>query len=136
MWKTFHKWWSSQVVNLFIAVNWECWTHAGGLCFLAMHPGTGHLSYRSVLAGSHVLKLSHLIVITPRAILPWSVVIGYICKSLWCCIMCQFEVNVLEADITAWVRKVQNNFDSQKIIFTEMYQITYSFWCWNLNQSH
>lgn len=60
-----------------------------------------------------MLKLSHLILITPRPILTWSVVIGYMCKFLSSCILCQFDVNVLEANITAWVRKVKDNFDRQ-----------------------
>ncbi len=60
-----------------------------------------------------MLKLSHLILITPILILTWSVVIGYVCKFLSSCILCQFDVNVLEANITAWDRKVQDNFDRQ-----------------------
>lgn len=94
-----------------------------GLPFLALHlPDTNHLSYRSVLAGSHMLKLSHLILIIWRTIFTWSVAIGYTCKFLSSCILCQFDVNVLEADKTAWVKKVKGHFDRQATFFTEMIQ--------------
>lgn len=83
------------------------------ICFLALYlPGTSHLSY-SVLAGSHTLKLSHLILITWRNIFMWSMAIAYMCKFLSSCILCQFELNVLEADMTAWFKKVKDHFDSQ-----------------------
>lgn len=47
--------------------------------------------------------------------------IGYMCKFLSNCILCQFDVNVLETDKTAWVKKVKDH-DRQVTFFMEMIQ--------------